>query len=60
MEPRFISAEQIEDFTRINELDIKRIINERYWQDFKEEKPEAVVSYFLLDEQKMSRWIRNS
>lgn len=31
-------AEQIDDFIRISELDINRIINERYWQDFKEEK----------------------
>ncbi|WP_299493416.1 DarT ssDNA thymidine ADP-ribosyltransferase family protein [uncultured Shewanella sp.] len=31
-------AEQIEDFGRISELEIKRIINEKYWQDFKEEK----------------------
>nr|WP_281253026.1 DUF4433 domain-containing protein [Pseudocolwellia agarivorans] len=31
-------AEQIDDFIRISELDLNRIINERYWQDFKEEK----------------------
>lgn len=38
-------AEQIDDFTRINELDIKRIINERYWQDFKEEKQAEFLAF---------------
>jgi hypothetical protein len=38
-------AEQIDDFTRISELDIQRIINERYWQDFKEEKQAEFLAY---------------
>lgn len=38
-------AEQIEDFTRINELDIKRIISEHYWQDFKEEKQAEFLAF---------------
>jgi len=38
-------AEQIDDFRRINELDIKRIINERYWQDFKEEKQAEFLAF---------------
>jgi hypothetical protein len=31
-------AEQIDDFSRLNELDLNRIIDEKYWSDFKEEK----------------------
>lgn len=38
-------AEQIDDFTRIDELDIKRIIHERYWQDFKEEKQAEFLAF---------------
>ena len=38
-------AEQIDDFERINELDINRIINERYWQDFKEEKQAEFLAF---------------
>ena len=38
-------AEQIDDFDRINELDINRIINEKYWQDFKEEKQAEFLAY---------------
>ncbi|WP_370317184.1 DUF4433 domain-containing protein [Pseudoalteromonas sp.] len=38
-------AEQIDDFKRINELDINRIINERYWQDFKEEKQAEFLAF---------------
>ncbi|USD65820.1 DUF4433 domain-containing protein [Vibrio sp. SCSIO 43136] len=38
-------AEQIDDFDRIKELDIKRIINERYWQDFKEEKQAEFLAF---------------
>ncbi|MGL5604843.1 MAG: type II toxin-antitoxin system toxin DNA ADP-ribosyl transferase DarT [Plesiomonas sp.] len=38
-------AEQIDDFSRINELDIKRIINERYWHDFKEEKQAEFLAF---------------
>jgi hypothetical protein len=38
-------AEQIDDFTRINELNIQRIINERYWQDFKEEKQAEFLAF---------------
>lgn len=37
-------AEQIDDFTRINELDLKRI-NERYWSDFKEEKQAEFLAF---------------
>lgn len=38
-------AEQIDDFNRISELDIKRIINERYWQNFKEEKQAEFLAF---------------
>lgn len=38
-------AEQLDDFTSINELDINRIINERYWQDFKEEKQAEFLAF---------------
>lgn len=38
-------AEQIDDFSRINELDIKRIINEKYWSDFKEEKQAEFLAF---------------
>ncbi|WP_125779433.1 type II toxin-antitoxin system toxin DNA ADP-ribosyl transferase DarT [Pseudoalteromonas rubra] len=38
-------AEQIDDFSRITELDINRIINERYWQDFKEEKQAEFLAF---------------
>ncbi|MFB2642762.1 DUF4433 domain-containing protein [Shewanella bicestrii] len=37
-------AEQIDDFTRITELDLKRI-NERYWSDFKEEKQAEFLAF---------------
>ena len=38
-------AEQIDNFDRINELDINRIINEKYWQEFKEEKQAEFLVY---------------
>ncbi|OCH73507.1 hypothetical protein BCS96_08740 [Vibrio breoganii] len=38
-------AEQIDDFDRIGELDIQRIINEKYWQDFKEEKQAEFLAF---------------
>jgi hypothetical protein len=38
-------AEQIDDFARIDELDINRIINERYWADFKEEKQAEFLAF---------------
>lgn len=38
-------AEQIDDFDRISELDINRIINEKYWQDFKEEKQAEFLAF---------------
>ncbi|MGR5340149.1 type II toxin-antitoxin system toxin DNA ADP-ribosyl transferase DarT [Vibrio astriarenae] len=38
-------AEQIDDFERISELDIQRIINEKYWQDFKEEKQAEFLAF---------------
>lgn len=38
-------AEQIDDFSRIKELDLSRIINERYWQDFKEEKQAEFLAF---------------
>lgn len=38
-------AEQIDNFGRIGELDIKRIVNERYWQDFKEEKQAEFLAF---------------
>jgi len=38
-------AEQIDDFSRIHELDLDRIINERYWQDFKEEKQAEFLAF---------------
>jgi hypothetical protein len=38
-------AEQIDDFARIDELDLDRIINERYWQDFKEEKQAEFLAF---------------
>lgn len=38
-------AEQIDDFGRIDELDIQRIINEKYWQDFKEEKQAEFLAF---------------
>lgn len=38
-------AEQIDDFDRINELDINRIINEKYWQEFKEEKQAEFLAF---------------
>jgi len=37
-------AEQIDDFTRITELDLKRI-NQRYWSDFKEEKQAEFLAF---------------
>lgn len=38
-------AEQIDDFERINELDLQRIIQEQYWQDFKEEKQAEFLAF---------------
>ncbi|MGR3979424.1 type II toxin-antitoxin system toxin DNA ADP-ribosyl transferase DarT [Pseudoalteromonas sp. 1181_04] len=38
-------AEQIDDFTRMAELNIQKIINERYWQDFKEEKQAEFLAF---------------
>ena len=38
-------AEQIDDFSRLAELDIKRIINETFWQDFKEEKQAEFLAF---------------
>ena len=38
-------AEQIDDFDRVNELDINQIINEKYWQDFKEEKQAEFLAF---------------
>lgn len=38
-------AEQIDDFDRIGELNIQRIINEKYWQDFKEEKQAEFLAF---------------
>lgn len=38
-------AEQINDFNRLAELDINRIINEKYWQDFKEEKQAEFLAF---------------
>jgi hypothetical protein len=32
-------------FNRIDELDITRIINERYWSDFKEEKQAEFLAF---------------
>lgn len=37
-------AEQIEDFSRINELDFKKI-SSKYWQDFKEEKQAEFLAH---------------
>jgi hypothetical protein len=33
------------DFNRLAELDINRIINEKYWQDFKEEKQAEFLAF---------------
>ena len=38
-------AEQIDDFNRITELDLDKIINEQYWQDFKEEKQAEFLAF---------------
>jgi hypothetical protein len=38
-------AEQVDDFDRIGELDIQRIINEQYWKDFKEEKQAEFLAF---------------
>ncbi|MCE2572665.1 type II toxin-antitoxin system toxin DNA ADP-ribosyl transferase DarT [Motilimonas eburnea] len=38
-------AEQIDDFERLGELDIARIIREKYWQDFKEEKQAEFLAF---------------
>jgi len=38
-------AEQIDDFNRFDELDINRIINEKYWSDFKEEKQAEFLAF---------------
>ena len=38
-------AEQIDDFNRITELNLHKIINEKYWQDFKEEKQAEFLAF---------------
>lgn len=38
-------AEQIDDFTRIDELELDRIIKEKYWSDFKEEKQAEFLAF---------------
>ena len=38
-------AEQIDDFDRLAELDINRIINDKYWTDFKEEKQAEFLAF---------------
>lgn len=48
-------AEQIDDFSRISELDIQRIINEKYWQDFKEEKQAEFLAYEFVQWQAIRR-----
>ncbi|WDG12024.1 DUF4433 domain-containing protein (plasmid) [Vibrio campbellii] len=48
-------AEQIDDFSRINELDLNKIINERYWQDFKEEKQAEFLAFEAVQWQTIQR-----
>jgi hypothetical protein len=38
-------AEQIDDFDRLSELDVNRIINDKYWTDFKEEKQAEFLAF---------------
>ena len=38
-------AEQIDDFARLSELNIKKIIAERYWQEFSEEKQAEFLAF---------------
>lgn len=38
-------AEQIDDFNRLSELDLHRIVHERYWQEFKEEKQAEFLAF---------------
>ncbi|MGO2089070.1 MAG: type II toxin-antitoxin system toxin DNA ADP-ribosyl transferase DarT [Oceanisphaera sp.] len=38
-------AEQIDDFERLRELNFKLIINQRYWQDCKEEKQAEFLAF---------------
>lgn len=38
-------AEQIEDFDRISELNLQKIVKEQYWQDFKEEKQAEFLAF---------------
>ncbi|MHA7232156.1 type II toxin-antitoxin system toxin DNA ADP-ribosyl transferase DarT (plasmid) [Vibrio campbellii] len=48
-------AEQIDDFSRINELELNKIINERYWQDFKEEKQAEFLAFEAVQWQTIQR-----
>ena len=48
-------AEQIDDFSRISELDIQRIIDTNYWQDFKEEKQDEFLAYEFVQWQAIRR-----
>jgi hypothetical protein len=48
-------AEQIDDFSRLDELDLKRIINEHYWQDFKEEKQAEFLAFESVSWESISR-----
>ncbi|PWQ98195.1 type II toxin-antitoxin system toxin DNA ADP-ribosyl transferase DarT [Leucothrix pacifica] len=38
-------AEQIDDFDRLSELDFNKIIKERYWQSFSEEKQAEFLAF---------------
>lgn len=38
-------AEQIDDFSRLSELDLKRIMKEQYWPGFKEEKQAEFLAF---------------
>lgn len=48
-------AEQIDDFSRLTELDIKRIAKSKYWQDFSEEKQAEFLAYESVQWQAISR-----
>lgn len=48
-------AEQIDDFDRLSELDLQRIIKERYWQDFKEEKQAEFLAFGSVQWQTIKR-----
>lgn len=48
-------AEQIDDFDRLAELDIQKIITERDWQDFKEEKQAEFLAYESVQWQAIRR-----